>query len=119
MTEVDLAEDLRQRFVPSARQLEVTNAIIKGGAAEKVIVPITLPGKQRGWWTSEQVVQHPEGFWTVPVGDDGQGYSTARHGADMAAGAALDGAEGVAAYAVIYPHGEFAVFEGISGRRAE
>lgn len=117
MTGVDLAADMAARLAPSARQLELAKVLIVGGAAQHVIVPISLPGKRRGLWTAEQVVWHPEGLFPVPVDDPGPGHMQARNGADATAGAALDGAVGVAAYAVIYDDATFTVFEGISGRR--
>src|SRR2546429_405512 len=31
--------------------------------ATHVLCPIALPGKEHGWWTIGQPVEHPGGFW--------------------------------------------------------
>jgi hypothetical protein len=110
------AADLAARWQPSAEQMAVAEAILRGTAADKVYVGLALPGKTYGLWCLGQRVEPAPGFWPAHAAHNSA--RIARDCADHAAGAHLRGRPGTSAYASIrLSNGEpvFAVYEGIYG----
>lgn len=127
-------DDLRARFRPSDAQIALAVEILTtlpsvtaesrrpGGATPRnrgpyvAVVPLALPGKQRGWWTVGQPVRPVAGMWIGYTGawDHPLDYGHARNAAEDAAQADLDfrGEEGTTAYVTIHPDGTWAVFGG-------
>jgi len=112
----EIERDMQDRLRPSETQLLIAQAIITASGVEAVMVPIALPGKQRGLWIAGQKVEHPNGFWPIDKLDS-EGYSAAREVVDKVAGEFMGEQVGVAAYCVIRQGGDFSVFEGFHGRR--
>lgn len=110
--------DLRERLRPSDTQVAVAVAMLQevpASEATHVVVPIALPGKQRGIWIEGQQVQPVNGFWLANR-DNWEGpYAGARGHAEDAARLWLvdQKLSGVSAYACIDRDGTWAVFEGL------
>lgn len=121
--------DMHARLVPSDQQIAVAAALIRAtfssatvsGARRpdwsdtfdtcRVVVPIALPGKARGFWQPGQAVEYPPGFWLDSDGDP----SDPRFLAERAADHYLGKRAGQVAYAYIWLQNgapASAVFEG-------
>ena len=72
-----------------------------------------MPGKQPGWWTVGQPVEHVAGLWPIRSEEE---YRAARDGASMAATSHLGVRPGLPSYAVIRRDGHAAMFEDIDWR---
>lgn len=123
-TTSDTAADMRERFRPTPEQIAVAVAMLATADPQAtgyaVAVPIALPGKQHGLWKLGQPVEAVPGFW-LGHRDQETGphaWHKATDAADRAAGGHLAGSQGSSAWAVIWPDGDWAVWEGFYGNRA-
>jgi len=106
------AQDLAARWVPTDDQIRTAVAMLDvNPGAYAVMVAIALPGKEHGWWTDGQPVEHVPGYWIAT--DRNDGYRAARDAASFAADVALGERAGQPSYAIIYRDGHAAMFEDI------
>lgn len=96
----DPRNDLTARFRPAQEAVDRAVARMADTGEEELYVAILLPGKTRGIWYVGQEVWHP----SVSVIHSTRGEAIVWGEQNLMA-------PGVVAYAVIYPDGEWAVFE--------
>lgn len=114
MSVTETERDCRSRFRPSVPQIRAATSMLEGcPGAFGVCVPIVLPGKTRGVWCVGQQVEYPAGFFLARSRGrlSPESYASARVAAVDAAYRALGDRSGVVAYAVVYPDGQWSVFE--------
>jgi hypothetical protein len=119
MTEITPLDDMRTRLVPTAASIDHAQGVLADlPEAEYAIVPMVLPGKQYGFWTTGQPVETVEGqafaCVNLPGGHSGRtvpSYGAARDQACLAASEALAGRPGTIATASVSRDGEAAIFE--------
>lgn len=122
MAVLTAAADLAARWRPTDTQIEEATAALAAGPAEATdaIVPLALPGKERGWWEIGQAVEPGPGVWLADrkAWDGALSYSAAREAADQAAADQLGDRPGQSGYATIARDGLWHVWEGFAARRA-
>lgn len=115
--------DLHANWKPNPEQIANAVAYLKHTAsgADTVVVPLALPGKQRGWWEIGQQVEPAPGYFPASTNaEDGPlEYHAATYAADKAAAEHLGDRPGQSSYATISADGIWHVWEGICASLAQ
>jgi hypothetical protein len=107
-----IADDMAARWAPSPAQLELAAAAYAADPAViDVLVGLCHPGKEHGWWTEGQTVEHV--LLAHPTPDHRDGYRTARDAAVTDAARQMGERPGTVGYASIDRDGTWSVFEEI------
>lgn len=104
--------DLAARLVPdpAALQRAIAALTARNTPDTLAVIPLALPGKTRGIWTTGQVVVTVPALWLTP----GRDMRDATDAADRAARGWMTYRDqtGTTAYALVHRDGTCAVFEG-------
>jgi hypothetical protein len=102
--------DMHARLTPDPDVQARAVRALAGTTGKLAVIPMALPGKTRGFWTTGQPVHTLPAFWLTAE----QTLHTYTDAADLAARGWLNhaGEDGTTAYALVTPDDHAAVFEG-------
>jgi hypothetical protein len=107
---INLHEDLHARMAPSATNVTEAVAALTEAGTKMAMVPLAFPAKEYGIWCDDTIVLNPPGAF--PCNND-DSYHAARSAAELVAVKAMGERPGTVGYVVVYPSGEWSVWEEI------